>query len=131
MKRYSEAETFYRRGLAILEKALGPSHAEIAIVLFRMAESYRAQKLYNDVEPLFERAAAMMAKTLGSEHPMVGRTLSSNAQLLRAMKRKDEAAALEQRANSTASNRRQQSAVGVLTVDYGDLRNSIRERGNR
>jgi hypothetical protein len=71
----------------------------------------------------------MMAKTLGPEHPMVGRMLGSYAQLLRANKRKDEAATLEQRAKMIASNRSRESAAGVLTVDYGDLLDSIRERG--
>jgi hypothetical protein len=41
MKQFSEAETFYRRALAVLEGGLGPDHAEIAIALVSMAESYR------------------------------------------------------------------------------------------
>ncbi len=39
MQRYTEAERFYRRALAILESALGPDHAEIALFLLSMAEA--------------------------------------------------------------------------------------------
>jgi len=72
----------------------------------------------------------MTERTLGPEHPLVARTLAGYAVLLRATKRKNEAAKLEQRAKAIASRRGQETAAGVLTVDYGELRDSaLRERG--
>ena len=72
----------------------------------------------------------MTEKTLGPDHPQVARTLAGYAVLLRATKRKSEASKLEQRAKAIASSRGHETAAGVLTVDYGDLRDSaLRERG--
>ena len=98
LQRYAEADRFYRRALAILDSALGPDHAEIAVALLSMAEGYCVQKRYDEAEPLFLRALAISEKTLGSGHPLVGRTLANYARLLRATKRKSEAGQLEQRA---------------------------------
>jgi tetratricopeptide (TPR) repeat protein len=95
-----------------------------------MAEGYRVQRRYDEAEPLFQRAIAMTEETLGPDHPQVARTLTGYAMLLRASKRTGEAARWEQRAKSIAANRSRETAVGVLTVDYGDLRDSaLRERG--
>ena len=72
----------------------------------------------------------MTEKTLGPDHPQVARTLAGYATLLRATKRKGEAASWERRAKAIASSRGHETAAGVLTVDYGDLRDSaLRERG--
>jgi hypothetical protein len=39
--RYAEAEALYKRALAILEKALGPGHPDMATSLNNLAEPYR------------------------------------------------------------------------------------------
>ena len=130
MQRYVEAERFHRRALAILHSALGPDHAETALFLFSLAASYHVQKRYDEAEPLFQRSIAMTEKNLGPQHPQVARTLAGYAALLRATKRKNEATKLEQRARAIASSRGLETAAGVLTVDYGDLRDSaLREPG--
>ncbi len=39
--RYAEAEPLYRRSLAIVEKALGPDHPDVATILENYADSFR------------------------------------------------------------------------------------------
>lgn len=73
--RLSEAEAFYRLSVAILEKALGPEHPEIAALLSRLAELYRDQHKYIDAEPVLRRLLAVREKELGPEHPTVARVL--------------------------------------------------------
>jgi hypothetical protein len=45
--RYSEAIPLSERSLAILEKALGPDHRDVALALSNLAELYRIQGYYN------------------------------------------------------------------------------------
>jgi hypothetical protein len=48
--RFAEAEPLHKRSLAISEKALGPAHANVALILSNLAELYRAQGLLRDGE---------------------------------------------------------------------------------
>ena len=49
---YRKAEPFYKRALAILEKALGPKHPYVATSLSNLADLYRAQGKYGHAESL-------------------------------------------------------------------------------
>ncbi len=77
--RYAEAEPLYKRALAIVEKALGPDHPQVATSLNNLAELYRAQGKYGEAEPLYKRSLAIMEKALGPEHPYVGKALANYA----------------------------------------------------
>jgi tetratricopeptide (TPR) repeat protein len=56
--RYADAEPLYKRVLAIIEKALGPDHPNVALALNDLAELYSAEGRYADAEPLYKRALA-------------------------------------------------------------------------
>ena len=54
--RYAEAEPLFQRALAIVEKALGPEHTNVAARLNNLAALYDAQGRYAEAEPLYQRA---------------------------------------------------------------------------
>ena len=58
---YAQAETFYKRALAIREKALGPDHPDVATGLENLAALYRATKRDKEAETLEQRAARIRA----------------------------------------------------------------------
>jgi CHAT domain-containing protein len=53
--RYAQAGPFYKRALAIREKALGPDHADVAELLNDLATLYGNQGRYADALPLVRR----------------------------------------------------------------------------
>ena len=60
--RYTEAEPFYERALAIREKALGPEHPDVATTLENYASLLRKMDRSQEAEPLESRARAIRAK---------------------------------------------------------------------
>jgi hypothetical protein len=54
--RYADAEPLFKRSLAIREKALGPDHPAVALLLNNLAALHRAQGRYVDAEPLSKRS---------------------------------------------------------------------------
>jgi len=60
--KYAEAESLYKRSLAIREKVLEPEHAHVAASLNNLAELYHAQGKYAEAEPLYKRAQAAKLK---------------------------------------------------------------------
>ena len=67
--RFGEAEPLVKRSIAILEKALGPEHPDVASSLNTLASVYKSQGRYGEAEPLFKRSLAIWEKVLGPEHP--------------------------------------------------------------
>ncbi len=78
---YGEAEPLYRRSLAILEKALGPEHPDVATSLNNLALLYKTLGNYAEAEPLYRRSLAIWEKALGPEHPDVATSLNNLAAL--------------------------------------------------
>ena len=60
--RYSDAEPLYKRSIAILEKALGPDHPELAANLNNLGALYQAQGRSADTEALYKRALTIREK---------------------------------------------------------------------
>jgi tetratricopeptide (TPR) repeat protein len=79
--RFAEAEPLYKRALAILEKALGPDHPDVATALNNLANLYPARGRYTDAEPLLRRALGIYEKACGPDHPNVATSLFSLASL--------------------------------------------------
>ena len=75
--RYAEAESLYKRALAIDEKALGSDHPDFASDLNNLAELYRTQGKYAEAESLYKRALAIAEIALGPDHPLVATILSN------------------------------------------------------
>lgn len=71
----------YERSLAISEKALGPDHPDVAIILNNIGMLYNTQGRYEAVLPLYEWSLAIREKTLGLGHPDVAQSLNNIAVL--------------------------------------------------
>jgi tetratricopeptide (TPR) repeat protein len=95
---YSEAISLAQRTLALVEKALGPDHPDVATSLNNLADLYRAQGRYADAEPLYKRSLAIHEKVLGPDHPNVALSLNNLAGLYLTQGRYAEAIPLAQRA---------------------------------
>jgi tetratricopeptide (TPR) repeat protein len=59
--RYAEAESLYKRSLAIREKALGPNHPDVGQSLENLAALYEATDRVKEAEVLEKRAAEIRA----------------------------------------------------------------------
>jgi hypothetical protein len=68
-RRPTEAEPLLKRSLAILEKALGPNHPDVATALANLAQLYDDQGRPAEAEPLLKRSLAILEKVLGPDHP--------------------------------------------------------------
>ncbi|MBI2501944.1 MAG: tetratricopeptide repeat protein [Candidatus Latescibacteria bacterium] len=93
---YPQAETFYRRALAIQEKNLG-DHPDLARTCRDLGMLNQARGDYAQAEAFYRRALAIQEKNLG-DRPDLARTLDNYALLLRKGKRDAEAQAAEDRA---------------------------------
>ena len=96
--RYGEAEPLYKRSLAILEKAHGPEHPDISVVLNNFANFYNEQGRYADAEPLYKRSQAIDEKTRRPNDPNRAATLYNLAGIYRHQGRYADAEPLLQRA---------------------------------
>ena len=103
--KYAQAEPRYRRALAIIEKALGPEHPDVATVLDSLAGLYEAQGKYLQAEPRYRRALAILEKALGPEHPDVAPVLENFAGFLRKTNRAAVARDMEARARIIKAKR--------------------------
>jgi CHAT domain-containing protein/Flp pilus assembly protein TadD len=79
--RYAEAESLYKRSLAIWEKTLGPDHPDLATLLDNLAALYDNQGRYADAEPLYKRSLVIHEKALGPDHPDLATSLNNLAVL--------------------------------------------------
>jgi CHAT domain-containing protein/tetratricopeptide (TPR) repeat protein len=77
--KYSDAEEFFERALAVKEKVLGTENPDVADTLNSLAAVYLDQGRYADAEGLFKRALAIREKTLGKDNPEVAKTLNNLA----------------------------------------------------
>jgi CHAT domain-containing protein len=85
--RYADAIPIAQRALALLEKALGRNHPDVAASPNNLAELYRSQGRYADAEPLYQRALAIKEKALGRDDPTVATALNNLAELYRSQGR--------------------------------------------
>jgi len=96
--RISEAVPLAQRALAMRERALGPTHVDVAESLNNLAVLYDAQGRYAEAEPLYRRSLAIRESRLGPDHNDVGESLNNLADNYRAQGRYAEAEPLFRRA---------------------------------
>jgi tetratricopeptide (TPR) repeat protein len=72
---YIKAEPLYKRSLATSEKALGPNHRDVAIILSNLGGIYHPQGVYAKAEPLYKRSLEISEKAFGPNHPAVAVSL--------------------------------------------------------
>ena len=95
---WREAESLFRRALAIDEKSSGPDHPDVAIRLNNLAQLLKATNRSSEAEPLMRRALAIDEHSYGPVHPNVAIRLNNLAMLLHATNRLSEAEPLMRRA---------------------------------
>jgi tetratricopeptide (TPR) repeat protein len=96
--RYEDAETLFRRALAIDEASYGPDHPKMAIDLNNLAGLLKDTNRLAEAEPLIRRALAIDEASYGPDHPDVARDLNILALLLKDTNRLAEAEPLFRRA---------------------------------
>jgi len=69
--KYDEARDSYERALAILEKARGPDHPDMAETLNSLGSLAQLQGKYDEARDSYERGLAIREKVLGPDHPVM------------------------------------------------------------
>src|SRR5262249_28197310 len=72
--RAADAEPYYRRSLAIEEKARGPEHPNVAALYDNLATVCHAQRKYDEAEQSYKRALATREKAPKERRPELART---------------------------------------------------------
>jgi len=99
-KRYSDAETVYRRAISLLAATHGVQHPDYAIALSNLAALYQRQNRFRDAVPLLESAIEILEGSAGRDAPVLGLSLDRYATVLRSLGRKPEARQVARRAKS-------------------------------
>ena len=68
---YRQAESLYKRALALAESNFGPDHIEISVVLNNLAALYKYIGEFDEAERLYRRALAITEAGLGPDHPNI------------------------------------------------------------
>jgi tetratricopeptide (TPR) repeat protein len=109
--KYSEAEGYFKRALAIEERVRGANHPEVAKALNNLAWLYKEQGRYSEAEGLYKRALAIREKAFGANHADVVSTLNNLALVYEEQGRYSERPAI---------GREPQSAAGFCAQGSGD-----------
>ncbi|MEY2496950.1 MAG: hypothetical protein QOD12_506 [Verrucomicrobiota bacterium] len=95
--KFGEAISLTQEGVALAEKALGPTHSETASLLNNLAVLYKSTGEYAKAEPLLQRVLKIDEQTLGPDNPKTATSLNNLADLYSAMGHYAKAEALFQR----------------------------------
>jgi class 3 adenylate cyclase/tetratricopeptide (TPR) repeat protein len=79
--RYAESQALLERAVAILERALGRDHLDVARSLDNLAVALGKQGRYAEAQALIERALLICERALGPDHPDVARRLNNIANI--------------------------------------------------
>jgi len=96
-RRFSKADSLYKKALNILQKALGPDHPDLATGLRTLAVFLNILGKYTEAEQFLRRSLAIREEVLGPNHPEVAITLNDLARIYSNTDRFTEAEALYQR----------------------------------
>jgi tetratricopeptide (TPR) repeat protein len=95
-----QAELFYRRSLALVEKISGDDSPDLAPRLMGLAMALRTQKKYTEAEGLYKRDLTITEKDTGPDAPQVADVLDQYAALLADMKKTEDAKSMRDWADS-------------------------------
>jgi CHAT domain-containing protein len=68
--RLEESAVYYEKALAIMEKAHGPNHIDVAMALDWLADVYNQDHRYAEAEPLYQRALRIHESYVGASHEL-------------------------------------------------------------
>ena len=94
----ASARQAQERAIALLERAHGRDHADLAAALGTLGNILLALAAHDEARAAHERALAIAEAALGPEHPNVAATLTNLGLVLHAQRRLDEARAAHERA---------------------------------
>jgi len=77
--KFAEAETLYKKTVAIKENLLGHMHPELALTLNDFAVLYARQDKFPEAENLYRRALQIRKTVLGENHPDYAQSLSKSS----------------------------------------------------
>src|SRR6185295_8473256 len=69
----AQAETLFRKALAISRQALGNDHPDVAAKLNNLSGALRQQGKYDEAAAAVEEALRIARPRLGADHPLVAR----------------------------------------------------------
>lgn len=95
---YDEAESCYKRSLAIIESVYGPDHPKAALYVHNIGVIARKKRRFDEAWQCYSRALELNEKILGKGHPLTGSNLNGLGLVKRKLGELDEAADLHQRA---------------------------------
>ena len=79
--KYADAESLFKRALALRENALGPEHEYVSVSLQNLADVYERQGRYADAENAIKRETAIDEKSDGAESTSMASDLGSLARI--------------------------------------------------
>jgi len=109
----AESERLYLRALAIREKAQGPNHPDVAVILNNLAGLKAAEGNYDAAQPLLERTLAIRETALGSDDVLTAESLNNLALLYAAQGEAQAAEPLYQR------------AIAILEKKHGSVKGEL------
>jgi tetratricopeptide (TPR) repeat protein len=116
-----EAVPLYERLVRVREKALRPTHPQLAISLNNLAEAYRLQGRYADAEGCYQKTLVINETVHGPEHPSVAAVLQELAKLSTSQRRPEEAKQYQERAAAifmkSVEASEKASGKGALTLE--------------
>jgi CHAT domain-containing protein/Tfp pilus assembly protein PilF len=118
---YKEAESLYRRALAIDEEILGPNHPDVARVLVNLALLYQKQARISEAEALQKRALGIREKVFGRNNAETAQSLVGLAELYLSEARYTDAEPLFKQALAAQQK--------VLNPEHSDLALSMNDLG--
>ena len=89
--RYGDAETSYRRALAIYEKSYGAAHPDVALMLNNLSVTAIRQSRHADAESLLKRVLDIQEAAYGPTHPRTQLALGNLTDVLVRQERYDAA----------------------------------------
>ncbi|MFH0792570.1 MAG: tetratricopeptide repeat protein [bacterium] len=96
--KFSRAEAFFQKALAVAEKGFGPDHLRVTPFLLDLAQYHRSNQRYSDAEPVYRRLVAVQTRVYGPTTQHLIPTLLAHADCLRHLDRPADADALTSRA---------------------------------
>ena len=128
-KRRDEAESMYRKSLAISERVFGSSHPEVAISLNNVASILKSKSNHTEAEQLYRRAVAIQDAGLPKNSPTRITTKINLLEAIRALGRVKEAETM-----SEAMLAEVEGSFGKQSATYAEVlhtRGSLLARLNR
>jgi tetratricopeptide (TPR) repeat protein len=90
-RRFEEALAVDEEALTHAQRALGPTHLEVGLVLNQISSTYASLGQFTEALAYNDRALSIAEATVGRDHPRVGDVLANRAEIMAALERYYEA----------------------------------------